>query len=69
MNRKITKDDLRKIPQGESRTWTMESPQKCVSLRSMASSLNTFEGMSLSTSIDAKTATITVTNNATEEEA
>ena len=69
MNAKITKDDLRKIPQGESRKWTMESPKKCVSLRSMASSLNTFEGMSLSTSIDAKTATITVTNNAKEEEA
>lgn len=59
---KFTKDAMRRIPAGESRTWTLESPQKCLSARSMASSLNTFEGMHLSVSIDATTSTIIVTN-------
>jgi hypothetical protein len=58
-----TKQDLRDIPAGESREWKLESAKKCVSVRSTASWLNTFEGMNLSTSINAKECTITVTNN------
>lgn len=59
-----TKDELRNIPAGESRTWTMDDVKKCVSVRSMASSLNTYEGMNLATSINVQERTITVTNNA-----
>ena len=60
----VTKSELRAIPAGEIREYTLESPNKCASARSMASWLNTFEGMSLSTSINVQKCTITVTNNA-----
>lgn len=64
MNGIVTIKDLRAIPVGESREWTVESPNRLLSIRSMASRLNTFEGFNLSTSINVQECKITVTNNA-----
>lgn len=64
MKETTTRNELRNIPAGESREWKMDDAKKCVSVRSMASWLNTFEGMNLSTRINAQECTIVVTNNA-----
>ena len=62
----VTRNDLRAIKGGESKTWTMETPAKCQSVRVQVSYLNKYEGMDLSASVDTTNATITVTNNKRE---
>ena len=59
----VTTKDLRAIPAGESREWILDSPNKLLSVRSLASRLNTFEKMNLSTSINVQECKISVTNN------
>lgn len=60
----VTTNDLRAIPAGESREWTLDSPKKLLSASSLAYRLNKFEKMNLSTSINVQEGKITVTNNA-----
>ena len=60
----VTTKDLRAIPAGESREWTLDSPKKLLSASSLAYRLNKFEKMNLSTSINVEEGKITVTNNA-----
>lgn len=62
----VTRNELRNIPSGKSRTWKMKTPAQCASVRVQVSYLNKYEGMDMSVSVDPISATVTVTNNKRE---
>lgn len=58
---KVTRDDLRAIQPGQSVSYEFADPKKCLSVRAMASWLNSHEGLGLKCSGEALGTTITVT--------
>jgi hypothetical protein len=58
---KVTREDLRAIHVGETRSFTLPSFAACMSARAQAATLKPLENRSFVTAIDQKTLTIHIT--------
>lgn len=58
---RVSRSDLRAIAPGTTTVFELPTPQKCASVRSQCSYLNTYEGMHLQVKVKPEVCTIAVT--------